>query len=70
MKHSGGKCPVPAGTLVDVKFRDGTVRRAIPALMFSEKYDPPNLPYEATSAHWDRDDLPNDIVEYQISKPE
>lgn len=29
----GGECPVPKGTLVDVKYRDGHVELAIPALV-------------------------------------
>jgi hypothetical protein len=27
IEWSGGECPVPGGTRVDVKFRDGTVAR-------------------------------------------
>lgn len=68
MKHQGQKCPVPAGTLVDVKFRDGTIKRGIPALCYtSESFK--KIPYEATAAHWQHDDMVNDIVEYKISKP-
>ena len=69
MKHTGDKCPVPVGTLVDLKFRDGTVKRRVPALCYtSESFK--KIPYEATSAHWDHDDLPNDITEWQLSKQE
>jgi hypothetical protein len=69
MKHNGQKCPVTAGTLVDLKFRDGTIKRRVPALCYTSELFR-KIPYEATIAHWDDDDMPNDIVEYQLSKPE
>ena len=70
MKHQGGKCPVPSGTKIDVKFRDGEVRRNVPALEFFEDSSNPAKPsYGTLTAFWTHDDMPNDITEYQLSKP-
>lgn len=49
----GGECPVPAGTLIDLRFRDGDVLERV-------------MSYEWRWCHegWDAD-----IVAYRISKP-
>ena len=70
MKHQGGKCPVQSGVKIDVKFRDGEVRRNVPALEFFDESQHPEKPsYGTLSAFWYHDDMDNDIVSWQHSKP-
>ena len=57
----GGKCPVPNGTLVDVKFRDGEELKGIQANVSQVGFA-----REATSSYWRHDDLNNDIVAYRV----
>ncbi len=49
----GGECPVPAGTLIDVRFRDGDVLERV----MSDGW------------RWSAEGLKADIVAYRISKP-
>jgi hypothetical protein len=69
MKHTGGKCPVPVGTKIDVKFRDGYVMRNVPALEYYENNLLKTKPcYGTLTAFWSHDELDNDIVEWQRTK--
>lgn len=50
----GGECPVPAGTLVNVRLRDG---------LAIWKFD-------AARLAWNNADSPSDIVAYRVAQPE
>lgn len=53
---NGGECPVPAGTLVDVKHRDGGEYTSLKAR--KNGY--------ASSLHWNNDGMTGDIIAYRI----
>lgn len=61
IKWDGGPCPVPTGTIVDVKYRDGGILRAIPASV-----DIDSFPRDASVAFWSNDGQTNDIVAYRL----
>lgn len=66
IQHHGGKCPVEAGTLVDVQYRSGRVNEHVKASVYPclcgsmPKYN---------AAEWDHDGSSNDIMAYRIHKP-
>lgn len=60
IKWEGGECPVAEGTMLDVRYRDGTVRGNIPALVWADFED------DATEPYWENDGISNDIVAYRI----
>lgn len=55
---NGGECPVPEGTLVDVKHRDGHEYCGVPA----------GMPVRAETWTHSDDEHPGDIVAYRVSK--
>ena len=61
---AGGKCPVPNGTVVDVKYRDEYVGRGLPA---NESVDAAED--DAGPAYWRADGMSNDIIAYRVVKP-
>lgn len=63
IRHRGGKCPVEAGTLVDVRYRDGDISFSQPALM-KGKSD------EAWAHDWGHSDSCADIVAWRPAKTE
>lgn len=60
IEWSGGVCPVPDGTLVDVEYRDGECRYSLPA---NENFGSSN---DAGCAYWCHDGADNDIVRYRV----
>lgn len=61
----GGECPVPRGTLVDVRYRDSQAypdRIGTPALVAGG--------HGATYHHWLHDGMGNDIISYRLHKPQ
>lgn len=61
----GGECPVPRGTLVDVRHRDSQAypdRIGTPALVAGG--------HGATYHHWLHDGMRNDIISYRLHKPQ
>lgn len=52
----GGECPVPCGTMVDVKHRDGCVYKNVPALGSKNRV-------------WDHGNNQGDIIAYRLHKP-
>ena len=56
IKWEGGECPVPEGTLIDVKHRDGEKHKKVPAL-------------GAYNYHWGHAGHDGDIVAYRLAKP-
>lgn len=63
-KHDGGECPLVEGTLIDVKYRDGTVKYGLAAL--DEDIDGDY----GTDYHWKLSMADNDIVNWRLNKPE
>lgn len=64
IEWKGGECPVPAGTLVDVWYRCGEVKEALPALEIDGGDD------DASSPYWRHDGYRNDITAYRLHQPE
>lgn len=59
---SGGACPVPEGTLIDVRYRDGEELLGIPALISAQGR-------EASPDFWRNDECNVDIVAYRLARP-
>ena len=59
---SGGGCPVPKGTLIDVRYRDGHELFGLPALISTPWCD-------ASSDFWSNDGFSVDIVAYRLARP-
>lgn len=53
IRHRGGRCPVGAGELVDIRFRDGDIR----------------IGKEGYSYMWDHSDSNGDIMAYRLHTP-
>lgn len=53
IRHRGGKCPVEAGTLVDVRFRSGIIKTACDSLSF----------------RWSHSGAMGDIMAYRLHTP-
>lgn len=64
IEWSGGPCPVPVGTPVDVRYRDGEELYGLPANGFSPGWR------DAQSSFWRHDSMKNDIVAYRVVKPD
>lgn len=60
----GGECPVPEGTLVDVKYRSGHIEKSIPALVD----DCVNVGQRYTACNWKDDCGSATIVAYKLSE--
>lgn len=56
IKWEGGECPVPEGTLIDVKHRDGEKYKKVPAL-------------RDCNVRWEHIGSVGDIVAYRLAKP-
>lgn len=61
----GGECPVPTGTLVDVKWRDGRIDDGIPAKI---SHDLDSSKRNAIS--WQHHGNSHDIIAYHLHKPQ
>lgn len=59
VEWSGGYCPVPSGTLVDVIYRDGETIYGLPADELND------TERDASVCFWRHDGMPNDIVRYR-----
>lgn len=59
----GGECPVPKGTPVMIRLRNGTEHGPLQALVFFTGLD-----IDASSEFWLNDDDPSDIIAYRIVK--
>lgn len=58
----GGECPVPEGTLIDVKHRDGHKQKGCPAGYTHAEF-------MRHAIDWTHDDAPADIIAYRPAKP-
>lgn len=56
-----GECPVPRGTLVDVKHRDGEVYRRVPARYAAFEGN-------GSAYDWEHDGSVGDIIAYRVSE--
>jgi hypothetical protein len=61
IEWNGGECPVERGVLVDVRYRDGSEKLRIPALVDHDSRD-------AIQCYWDNDRVGCDIVSYRLSE--
>ena len=61
----GGECPVPTGTLVDVKWRDGRIDDGIPAKI-SHDLDPS----KRNAISWRHHGNSYDIIAYRLHQPQ
>lgn len=59
--HEGGVCPVPDGTLLDVKWRSGSIKKAVVATSSMHSYS------DASGAFWRHDGINGDIVAYRLA---
>jgi hypothetical protein len=66
IRHRGGKCPVEAGTLVDVRYRSGKVNEHVKALV--DSYMSGSMQTHNAVA-WTHIGSANDIMAYRIHKP-
>lgn len=57
IRHRGGKCPVDAGVMVDVRHRDGEVFSGFEAVL------------DAPAGSWNHANHPGDIMAYKLHKP-
>lgn len=64
IEWKGGECPVPTGTLVDVKHRDGDWGIAKEAGRFNTGKGP------GAAVHWDHSDSDGDIIAWRLHQPE
>jgi len=64
IEWGGGDCPVPEGTIVDVRYRNGRERFDLPAMEQCAGCDD-----DASDDYWHDDDQYNDIVAYRVVKP-
>ena len=63
IEWGGGECPVPYGTMVDVKYRDGLIKKGLQALIV-------NSGRSASRLFWAKDNIPTDIIAYRLHQPQ
>lgn len=67
IEWGGGDCPVPRGTLVDVRYRNGEENHHVGAgLSFCDAGSNPDLNAE----DWSKDDASLDIIAYRLHQPQ
>lgn len=59
IEWGGGECPVEEGALVDVKYRDGVIKKGLRALIA-------NSGRSASRLFWVKDNIPTDIIAYRL----
>ena len=62
IEWGGGECPVECGTVVDVKYRDGVIKKGLRALIA-------NSGRSASRLFWVKDNIPTDIIAYRLHQP-
>lgn len=62
IEWGGGECQVEEGTLVDVKYRDGVIKKGLRALIA-------NSGRSASRLFWVKDNIPTDIIAYRLHQP-
>ena len=67
IEWGGGECPVPRGTLVDVRYRNGDENHHVGAgLSFCDTGSNPDLNAE----DWSKDNSSSDIIAYRLHQPQ
>lgn len=67
IEWGGGECPVPTGTLVDVRYRNGEENHHIGAgISFDDTGSNP----DRNAEDWNNDGSPFDIISYRLHKPQ
>lgn len=61
IEWDGGHCPVPRGTLVDVRYRSGEEKFSLPALEMVPGSD-------ASYSYWKNDGMSADIIAYRLTQ--
>lgn len=64
IEWKGGECPVPKGTLVDIKTANGSISTRLHAGMASRELDSKGGFY---ALHWSMDNNDGDIIAYRLS---
>lgn len=64
IEWKGGECPVDHGVMIDVRYRDGAVRKCMPALEPVADY------HDVMHQYWQNDGVDGDIIAYLLHKPE
>jgi hypothetical protein len=64
IEWKGGECPVDHGVMIDVRYRDGVVRKCMPALEPVADY------HDVMHQYWQNDGIDGDIIAYRLHKPE
>lgn len=67
IEWGGGECPVPRGTLVDVRYRDGNENHQVGA---GAPFDDTGSNPDRNAADWQNDDSPLDIIAYRLRNPQ
>lgn len=63
IKWEGGECPVPVGTLIDVKYRDGHKQKGCPAAA------PTPAEFMRSTFFWGNNGGDTNIIAYRLAKP-
>ena len=71
IRHRGGKCPVEAGTLVDVRYRSGVICEGVTALTYhgDDGFESSRSDYLDLAVNWSHTKSDGDIMRYKIHKP-
>jgi hypothetical protein len=67
IEWGGGECPVPRGTLVDVRYRNGEENHHIGAGIF---FDDTGSNPDINAEDWNNDGSPLDIIAYRLHQPQ
>lgn len=61
IEWGGGECSVECGTVIDVKYRDGVIKKGLRALIANEGRS-------ASRLFWVKDNITTDIIAYRLHK--
>lgn len=67
IEWGGGECPVPTGTLVDVRYRNGEENHHVGAGIF---FDDTGSNPDRNAEDWNNDGSPLDIIAYRLHQPQ
>jgi hypothetical protein len=70
IRHRSGKCPVDKGTLIDVRYRDGTYCTGVKALYSYAWLKVHPSGWDAHPEYWIHDGMPGDIMAWRLHKPD
>ena len=71
IRHRGGKCPVEAGALVDVRYRSGVICEGVTALIYhgDDGFESSRSDYLDLAVDWSHTKSDGDIMRYKLHKP-